>query len=50
MAVSGSCPKCYPDNPAGSEKTMERTQFLKAAGYKVEAMWECDWKKEKAQL
>ena len=29
---------------------MERQLLLEAAGYKVETMWGCDWKKEKAKL
>ena len=37
------CPKCSPECKAKYNKTMERQNLLKLAGYKVEVIWECDW-------
>ena len=33
------CPTCFPECKAKYNKTMERTNLLELAGYKVETMW-----------
>ena len=53
------CPTCFPDRyrlnknmgktfSAIHGDTLDRQCFLALAGWEVETMWECDWKKKKA--
>jgi G:T-mismatch repair DNA endonuclease (very short patch repair protein) len=44
------CPKCNPECKAKYNRTMERQNLLKLAGYNVEVIWECDWSKLKKTL
>ena len=44
------CPKCNPECKAKYNRTMERQNLLKLAGYKVEVIWECDWNNLKKTL
>ena len=44
------CRKCHPENEVKYNKTMEQVNLLEHNGYKVEQMWECDWKKIKEAL
>ena len=37
------CRKCHPECNAGYNRTMERNNLLKMAGYTVETIWECEW-------
>jgi hypothetical protein len=44
------CPKCHPENKAKYEETVKRKEALEKQGYRVDEMWECDWKKLKETL
>ena len=44
------CRKCHPELLGKYDKTMERQNMLEASGYKVETIWECEWKKIKKGL
>jgi len=44
------CRKCHPENKFKYNKTMERINLLEHNGYKVEQMWECEWKKIKESV
>jgi hypothetical protein len=37
------CQKCYKQGQQLYNTTMERENILKAAGYKVVSIWECEW-------
>ena len=44
------CPKCRPELKERYLRTVERKLILEYNGFKVEEMWECDWKAIKADL
>ena len=39
------CRKCNPENVVKYDKTMEQNNLLRANGYKIVEMWECEWNK-----
>ena len=44
------CRKCHPQCEGKHDRTMERQNILEAAGYKVQAIWECEWNNIKKGL
>ena len=44
------CQKCYKQGQNLYNTTMERENILKAAGYKVIAIWECEWSEIKKNM
>ena len=44
------CRKCNPENVVKYDKTMEQNNLLRANGYKIVEMWECEWNKIKHNL
>ena len=44
------CRKCHPEQKIRYNKTMEKNNLLRASGYKVVEMWECEWTEFKKNL
>ena len=44
------CQKCYKQGQQLYNTTKERENILKAAGYKVESIWECQWNESKTTM
>ncbi len=41
------CQRCHAHAKPKFNSTMERENILKASGYSIVSMWECDWKEFK---
>jgi hypothetical protein len=45
-----SCRKCYPENTARYDRTIDRERILKDNGYTINTIWECEWQELKNKM